>query len=263
MPRFFTLASSSTGNCSCFSSPEGSFLLDCGISASRVMARLSQNSVDPRSLQGVIITHEHCDHVKGLRPFLRRHPVPVYASGAVLKALAEGNCLPENTVTVPVCEQVPFPVGEISVTPFATSHDSAGPLCYRFSFGEREAAVITDTGFTDPAMLAAVRGVDLVLLESNYEPVLLQGGPYPYSLKQRISGPEGHLSNPQAAQTAAFLYENGTTRFVLGHLSQESNRPELAKRAVETAIAERGGRLGYDYQLAVAPVDDVLPVCIF
>ncbi len=263
MPRFFTLASSSSGNASCLAEGKSALLFDCGISSAAVCRGLESSNIDPDSLSALLITHEHIDHTKGLSVFLKRHPVPLYATAPVIRLLKKEGRIPEGATVCEISPEEPFFVGDFEILPFATSHDSVGSLGFLVQSGDRSAAILTDTGHVSEEMMHHIEGADLVLLESNYDPGMLRVGHYPFPLKKRIEGPFGHLSNLQASEIAARLFRLGTTRFVLGHISKENNLPQLALQATLSSIQEAGGREGIDFLLSAAPPDQPLSVCIF
>lgn len=245
MITVYTLASGSEGNAAVFCGGEVSLLVDAGISARRIETALRALG---RPLSGICITHTHSDHIAGLRVLCKHSPVPVIASPTVCAALLRQ--LPALSPLVqPMCSGDSKTFGALTVTAFKTSHDAAGSLGFRFDCGSASAGILTDTGYVTPEAEQALTGVELLLLESNHDVEWLQSGPYPYPLKQRILGNEGHLSNDAAAEFACRMAQSGTQQFVLAHLSRENNTPVRARDTVERAL--RCG--GYDARLCVAP----------
>lgn len=209
--------------------------------------------IDQKAIQAIFITHEHSDHIKGLRVFASRFHIPVYSSRGTLTALLEMGCLKGD-----------FPVEEITpngiecagmlIQPFRTPHDSAESVGYRvFTADGRSAAVSTDLGYMTDTVRSALFGSDLIAIESNHDVGMLRNGPYPYSLKRRILSQTGHLSNLACADELYHFAEQGTTRFVLAHLSAENNTPELAYQTSVCSLALCGMKEGADYTLHVAP----------
>ena len=261
MARFCSLFSSSSGNCSYIGSAGAGILIDAGVSAKRIETALIRREIDPACICAVFVTHEHRDHVAGLRVLAKRYGYRIYGTAGTLTAVAEAgmaDAAPLTPLTGTVCE------GGMEIIPFATSHDSAESCGYRIHTADgRTVAVATDTGVLTDTIRAAVTGCDLVLIESNHDVRMLQCGPYPYSLKQRILSPRGHLSNEVCAATLPGLVATGTTRLVLGHLSKENNRPELAALCATQALDEAGMRQGIDYLLSVAEPESTKGVTLF
>jgi len=255
MAKFCPLASSSGGNSTYLGASGGALLIDAGISCRRIETALAAFDDDADRVAAVLLTHEHIDHVKGLPVFLRRHPEAVlYATAAVLEDLAPS--LPAGCATEAIVPGEIFTAAGVEVRVFATPHDSVGSVGYRMETPDgRTFAVATDLGAVTDEVRAALLGTETVLLESNYDPLLLRMGPYPPYLKARIASEHGHLSNDDAASFAAELIEAGTARFFLGHLSRENNNPALAQQTVCGALAQAGARQGADFELAVAPYD--------
>lgn len=246
-------ASGSSGNCALVSDGDTHILLDAGISARRIRAGLSARDVTADALAGVLVTHEHSDHVKGLAVLLRHDPVPVYALPAVcaaLRAQLPAGCLHE------IMPDVPFCLGDVCVTPFATMHDAAGSCGYRLD-GSARFGLCTDLGVVTDTVRAALAGVDCAVIEANHDPELLRTGPYPIYLKRRIASKRGHLSNESAGELAAFLAENGAQQLILGHLSRENNTPDTALAAVSAALAAAGFEPGVQPELYAAPAQTV------
>lgn len=252
MARFCSLYSSSSGNCTYIGSSCGGILIDIGVSAKRTAEALCEIGVDPSSIGAIFITHEHWDHINGVRVFAQRHGIKVYASEGTLSGMEELGALTEK-MTADVIPYSGIEVCGIYIKPFRTPHDtkeSTGfsvvtPDCKRIS-------VATDIGCVDESVMSSVYGSDLVLLESNHDVGMLQNGPYPYFLKQRILSDRGHLSNENCAKAAVKLVESGTTRLVLGHLSKENNIPSLAFETTRAALTMAGARENIDYLLTVA-----------
>ncbi|HNW04711.1 MAG TPA: MBL fold metallo-hydrolase [Oscillospiraceae bacterium] len=253
MAKFFTVASSSSGNCYYLGSGGTGILIDCGLSCRIILSALEEKGVDPQSLAGILITHEHTDHIHGLESFLKKYRLPVYASEKVLDFLAGRGCVPPETDLRPA-DPGGFLAAGMMVSPFRTSHDSVGSLGFSIATAdERKVTVCTDTGYLTEEALEHLPKSDLVLMESNYDLMMLQNGRYPYPLKRRIEGPQGHLSNADCASALPDLVHSGTTRIILAHLSKDNNYPELA---LETSIAElslAGIMRERDYTIFTAP----------
>lgn len=254
MARICPLFSGSSGNSSFVATSGGGLLIDAGVSCKRLFEALGGLHIDPCGIRGILVTHEHTDHISGLRVFLKKTGAALYASEAVLDYLCDNGHVPPGTETEAVQPGNPFEIDGVEVRGFEISHDSVGPLGYRLCLPDgRTAAYATDMGVATESVAEALTGADLVILEANYDPLMLAGGPYPYILKKRIMSERGHLANLESAKLAARLVATGTTRLVLAHLSQENNRPDVAHLAVRQALERQGMALGVDYTLAVAP----------
>lgn len=252
MARFCPLFSSSSGNCIYIGTSEGGILIDAGVSAKRIVTALDSIGVSPESISAIFITHEHSDHINGLRVFAGKRNIDVYASEGTLSALDRLKILNGKFAYHAIDKQGAEAAG-IYVKPFSTPHDAAESCGYTAVTPDgKRISVATDLGHITDTVMNAIYGSDLVMLESNHEVELLRRGPYPYQLKQRILSDRGHLSNDTCADTAIKLLDSGTMRFVLGHLSKQNNTPELAYETTHSALTIHGARLGTDYLLDVA-----------
>ena len=239
MARFATLYSGSSGNSAAVvrSGPEGEeyLLVDVGKNCKQTLLALQELGLPVSGLRGILITHEHADHVNGLNVFLKKCPVPVYGSTGTLRALTAQQLVPPTARLLPLEEETVL--SGFTVRPFAASHDAADYRGYRITVTdaghEAVMGIATDIGTVDGAVFQCLRGCGLVALEANYDRVRLQLGPYPYYLKRRIASDTGHLSNDACAEVVAELAAEGCRRFALCHLSQENNTPELARVTVQ------------------------------
>ena len=255
MAKFCPLFSSSKGNCAYIGSGDSGILIDTGRSAKQINEALFNIGVDPDSLNAIFITHEHSDHISGLRVFAEKHKIKVYATEGTLSALEEKNIL-TSKIEYDAVSFDGTQAGSLLVTPFRTSHDAKESCGYLVDTPDgRRLAVCTDLGYVSDEVSSAVCGSDLVLLESNHDIMMLENGLYTYDLKQRIKGKRGHLSNECCAELAQKLVQSGTTRLVLGHLSQENNIPQLAYQTTFAALSASGAKEDSDYILKVAKPD--------
>ena len=239
-----------------------SILVDCGISFRRLKLALSDLQVDIEDIHAVIITHEHTDHISGLMTLLRRHPLPLYASEDTLRYLCKHDLIPAEARIIPIEERIQ--IGDIEITPFNTPHDAAHSIGLRLLMPDgRHVGIATDLGYVTDKVREHLTGCDLVMLESNYDPGMLFCGTYPYSVKQRIKSEYGHLSNADCADEVTRLAESGTTRFILGHLSERNNLPQLAAQTTKAALAVNKMREGVDFILTVAPARQPLEMVAF
>jgi phosphoribosyl 1,2-cyclic phosphodiesterase len=236
--RACVLASGSSGNCVLVRGAGGALLVDAGLSRRDLGRRMALAGCEPDEVTAVLLTHEHRDHVGCAAALSRELGIPVCCSPGTARAL--DGLRREGARFCEVRAGQSLELGGLRVEAWACSHDTAEPLQFGVEEDGAAMAVCTDLGKVDAQVEAALRGRQLVVLESNHDADLLRGGPYPAFLKRRILGPRGHLSNEQCAQTLAKLAGHGLKRVVLGHLSRENNRPELALEAARTALAAAG-----------------------
>jgi len=251
MAKLIPLFSGSSGNSAYIGGASGGVLVDAGVSAKRLCCALAGIGVDPGRVGAVFVTHEHIDHVRGLRVFCERHGIPVFATEGTLRAMERAGVLTAKM------RAEPLPPGGVEANGllmrhFATCHDAAEPCGYTCEAGEGEKyAIATDTGCLTENVKEALRGCDTVMLESNHEVTMLQNGPYPYFLKRRVLSDQGHLSNAACADFLPGLLRSGAGRFFLAHLSRENNTPQLAYACAKAAFDLAGAREGIDYELRV------------
>ena len=243
MPRFTTLYSGSSGNAGVIEQDGSYLLVDMGASCRSTMAGLAAIGLEISGLKGILVTHEHSDHIRGLNVFLKRVPVPVYAGIATLEALWQMDAVPESTELIAVDGRSEDIEG-FEVTGFPTSHDAAGCCGYRVKTPSGAVmAIATDLGLITDDVMTYLQNAALVALEANYDRDKLYKGRYPYYLKKRIDSPRGHLCNDVSAATVARLIKEGCNRVALCHLSAENNHPDLVRTAIEQALFASGQQL--------------------
>lgn len=253
--RVCIFASSSDGNCLLVTQGKTNILIDAGISARRIVSALAQAQLTIGDIGGVLITHEHSDHIMGLKTLTKKHNLPIYAPHTVANRLV--GMLPElgeEMNIIPVGEE--FSLGALTLRAFHTSHDTDESVGYRVEGGGSAFAVATDTGCVTEEIFAALRGADTVLIEANHDERMLMDGPYPVFLKRRILADTGHLSNAHCGELARALAECGTRRVVLGHLSRTNNTPKLALDTVGAALR------GVEAELLCAPANGFVDLTI-
>lgn len=232
--RICIFASGSGGNCLLLSDGSTHVLVDAGISMRRIEASLREVGIAMSDMIGVLITHEHSDHISGLKMLLKYHHVSVYAPHTVANRLR--GMLPDIDGSLNIIEVgSTFELGSLRVRAFHTPHDTDESVGYRFG-GSGSFAIATDMGHVTDEVLDGLTGAETVLIESNHDIDMLSYGPYPVYLKRRILSDHGHLSNKDCAALARHLAENGTTRIILGHLSKENNTPETALAESHAAL---------------------------
>nr|WP_320161876.1 MBL fold metallo-hydrolase [uncultured Methanoregula sp.] len=255
--RCTVLASGSKGNSVIIEGDAGSILIDAGLSAKELLARMTRAGIDPEHLQAILVTHEHGDHIRGLDVISRKLDLPVYATEGTLADFLNHRRTSAKPLESRVCRyNEAFMAGDFSIEPFATSHDAAEPCGFIITEKDCRIGYCTDTGIMTPRMLDLLRQCDGIVLESNHCPDMLQNGPYPESLKRRIRSKRGHLSNPAAA---ACLQDFGkdVPEVILAHLSEMNNTPEKAKGSAREGL----GLFYEEKRVIVATQTGTSPAC--
>ena len=243
------LASGSKGNAVLITSGEKRLLIDCGVSASRLAAALAEAGTDFTAVKGILVTHEHDDHIRSIAAVSENYAVPVYANERTLNAVKRRTGMRGGYYYKDVN---PFAVAGFEIKPFRISHDAVYPVGYSISDGETRFVYATDLGYFSPTVMGAASGADVVMIESNHDVNMLIHGSYPQYLKQRILGTRGHLSNLSCAQAMIKIAETGTRKFILGHLSEQNNTYELAFGTAMENMEKAGAQRGRDYEMVIA-----------
>lgn len=255
MLTFASLISGSSGNSAFLSDGKTNILIDCGMSGKRLCESLENINADAHSVDALLITHEHTDHVAGAGVVSRKYNIPIYATAGTHNAMSLGKIKNENIRIVEKGKT--FEIGSIGVNAFSIPHDAADPVGYTFFADGEKVSVATDIGVVTDEIENQILGSSMVLLEANHDVQMLKFGSYPYELKRRILGKKGHLSNDSAAQTALKLVQNGAKKVFLGHLSHENNTPDIAFMTVENILRCAGVKIGSDVVLGVAKRSEV------
>lgn len=233
MMRFASLGSGSEGNALLVEAGKSCLLLDCGFSATEAVRRLQRIGVAPNSVDGILVTHEHDDHVGGVARLARRLDIPVYLSHGTYSAVSARSVLDDVVI---IDSHTPFAVGDIEVLPYPVPHDAREPTQFVFSDGAVRLGVLTDAGASTAHIEHMLSGLDALVIECNHDRELLRNSSYPERLKARIAGRYGHLDNGQAAEILARIDRQRLQHVVAAHLSQKNNRPELAVNALAGAL---------------------------
>jgi phosphoribosyl 1,2-cyclic phosphodiesterase len=238
------LASGSGGNCTLVSSSATRLLVDAGLSCREIMRRMKLCGEDPCSVNAILITHEHGDHVAGLRVLARKLKVPVYITGATHDSYRKwARDSAGNKVTLERKEYFSsgraFHIGDVTVMPFTIPHDAVDPVGFTFISEGIKVGICTDLGYIPPNVRNHLRGCQMLMIESNHDLELLRGGPYPWSVKQRVMSRVGHLSNEALADFLTSDYDGGAEFLILAHLSEKNNHPEIARMTAERALGEQ------------------------
>ncbi len=251
MARICPLFSGSTGNCTYIGTESTDILIDAGASCKGIKEGLLRAGTDLDKISAVAVTHFHDDHIKGLKTVLKRSGAMLLATAETLEKLAQKDVIPPDTEVQVMGASIS--IGDMRLNAFATSHDANGSCGYTVNFENgKKFSLCTDTGIITPEISLAIEDSDAVLMESNHDIEMLKNGPYPPLLKVRIMSEKGHISNAVCAGEVKKLFQSGTTRFILGHLSLNNNTRELALSTSEAALMDLGAENGQDYILTVA-----------
>lgn len=258
--RVCSIASGSSGNCIYIGSDTTHILIDVGISCKRVKEGVGALGLSMNQIDGIFITHEHSDHIAGLGVIAKQYSIPVYCTKGTMDGILSGkgrNIPDESLFTVVTAEQKVI-LKDMTIHPFAISHDAAEPVAYRVYHEKKKVAVATDLGCYNDYTVASLTGMNVLVLEANHDVNMLQVGPYPYYLKKRILGNRGHLSNESAGKLLCRLIHDKMQAVVLGHLSKENNIPELAYEAVRVELALSDvPHVGNEFPIYVAKRDEL------
>lgn len=262
MLELCAIASGSSGNCVCVGSDNTHLLIDAGVSGKRIENGLNEIELKASEMQGILVTHEHTDHIAGLGVLARRYGIPIFATEKTIDAIVNTKSVGkiDDGLFQAITPGRRFSIGELTINPISISHDAADPVAYKVINGDKKVAVVTDLGNYNQAIVDELQGLDALLLEANHDIKMLQMGAYPYPLKRRILGDRGHLSNERSGQLLSELLHDDFGTVVLGHLSKENNYEELAYEAVRLEVTM--GDTPYkaeDFPMYVAKRDTVSP----
>ena len=232
--RFASLGSGSEGNALVAQAGQTCVLMDCGFTLAGTNARLARLGLSINHINGIVVTHEHADHIAGVALLARKYSIPVWLTHGTLQACK--SVLHGLSRLTEIDPHHAFTIGELQVQPYAVPHDAMEPVQYVFGDGARRLGVLTDSGCSTPYIKAMLDGCDALVLECNHDLAMLANGDYPYSLKQRVGGRFGHLSNSEAAALLAQLDKRRLQHVVAAHLSRKNNTPELAVRALSSVL---------------------------
>lgn len=256
MARLCPLFSSSGGNSTYVGSGGVGVLIDAGKSAKQLERALNANDIATKGIEAIFLTHEHSDHIQGLRVFASRYKIKVFASQGTMQSLDQKGVL-TGGFECEIISDAGIEVAGMRIKPFKTPHDSIESVGYVIHTGNgRRAAIATDIGYMSADVKDNISGADVLMIESNHDVRMLQNGAYPYYLKRRILSDIGHLSNEACAVELPGFINAGTKRIVLAHLSRENNVPELAFQTAVCALSEKKMAVGQDFELTVAPVEN-------
>lgn len=258
--KLCSIASGSSGNCIFAGSENTSLLVDVGISGKRIEFGLNEIDRTTSDIDGILITHEHSDHIKGLGVIARKYRIPIYATAGTIDAMEQMSTLgklPEG-IFHQIRADEPYRIKDMMVHPFSISHDAAQPVGYRLEHGEQTIGIATDMGEYSDYIISNLQNLDALLLEANHDVNMLQVGKYPYYLKRRILGNRGHLSNESAGRLLCRLLHDNLKKILLGHLSKENNYEALAYETVcsEVTMGDNPYR-ACDFDISVASRESI------
>lgn len=238
--RFSVLASGSTGNAFYIESEQQRLLVDAGLSGKKMDGLFGKIDVDPSQLDGILVTHEHSDHIKGLGIFARKYNLPIYANEKTWQAMDHslGKLTIDQKFQFDMASVRSF--GDIEVESFGVSHDAAEPMFYTFRNNGQKVALVTDLGYVSERIKKTVEDADAYIFEANHDVEMLRMGRYPWNVKRRILGDSGHVSNEDSGLALSDVISNRTKRIYLAHLSLDNNMKDLARMSVNQILAERG-----------------------
>jgi phosphoribosyl 1,2-cyclic phosphodiesterase len=258
---FCSLASGSSGNCQFIRSGGTKLLLDAGLSGKYIKMALDKLDVDISELDGILVTHEHSDHIQGVGVLQRKYGLKVYTNEKTFKAMQPKIGDVDLNKIIVFENYKPFEIKDLWIEPYSISHDASDPVAYCIRSLDAQMGIATDLGQMDMILLQALKQMDFVVLESNHSVEMLTAGKYPYYLKRRILSEVGHLSNDTCGDSVAELVRGGYVKSVLlGHLSKENNLPELAYETVRTIVEEAGIRVGKDVAIDMTYRDRISPL---
>lgn len=250
--KFCSIASGSSGNCQYIQTDKVKLLIDAGLSGKRIQNGLESVGIDPKTLDGILVTHEHKDHIKGVGILSRRFNIPIYANNNTWDNMRSylGKLEDKNIQIINTNDD--FNIKNLNISTFNTSHDAVDSLGYSFEFNNKKVSIVTDTGIIDDNIKNKIKNSDILMLESNHDIEMLKVGRYPYFLKKRILSNIGHLSNETAGNIISDIFTGKRQRVLLAHLSEENNFPELAYQTVVNILKDKGINVNKDIDLEVA-----------
>lgn len=258
MLEFCSLYSGSSGNSLLVKTENTNILIDAGVSSKKIETALNSIDIDPNSLDGILITHEHSDHVQGLGTFAKKYDLPVFVNQKTLDAMPkQKEKISEKNINLIKIEEK-FEIKDLKIKPFAIPHDAVNPCGFNIFKDNSKISIATDIGHMSNGIIKNLEDSLFILLEANYDPEVLMYSKYPYQLKTRIAGPTGHLSNEMAGKTISYLLKSGLKQAMLGHLSKESNFPELAYKTVIDELMPNFSE--NNFKLSVAKRDESSPL---
>lgn len=247
--QYSVLASGSTGNAIYVATERERFLIDCGLSGKKMKGLLEQVQCDPKTINGIFVSHEHSDHIKGLGVFARKYKTPIYANSKTWSAMSQG------IGEIPTDQKFIFETGtvqsfqDLDVESFGVSHDATDPMFFVFHHQGKKLTHLTDVGYVSEKIKGTIKESDAFIFEANHDVQMLMMSHYPWNIKRRILGDSGHISNEDAGVALTEVIGNRTKHIYLAHLSKDNNMKDLARMSVQQKLEEQGLKIGRDLQL--------------
>jgi phosphoribosyl 1,2-cyclic phosphodiesterase len=240
MIQLCSLASGSSGNSIYIGTDQAHILVDAGVSGKRIEQGLASINIDPKTLQGILVTHEHSDHICGLGVMARRYRLPLYLTYRTWEAINSKNKIGkiDESLLHFIIPDEAFSINDLMIKPFRTSHDAVESVCYSFENGDKKIGFATDLGVYDDYILDQLRDSNVLYIEANHDVSMLEAGSYPYYLKQRILSDLGHLSNECSSRLILDVISERLEHIILAHLSKENNHPDIAYITIKTLLDE-------------------------
>lgn len=250
--NFMSLASGSSGNCYYLATDNTAILVDAGVGIRTIKKVFKEYSLHLDKVKAVFITHDHADHIKAVGHLGEKHNIPVYTTEEIHKGMRKSYCMTEKLTEGHIRlihKEEPLELGDFRIVCFEVPHDGTDNVGYCIQAGDKIFSFLTDIGHVTPVAAHYAEQADYLIMEANYDETMLKMGPYPPHLKTRIAGPNGHLSNRELAEFLAGHYTDKLKYVWLCHLSKENNHPELALKTVQTAMLEKGIKVGKDVEV--------------
>ena len=257
MINYASVASGSNGNCHFVSYKNTKILVDAGLSGKKIEENLRKIDINLQNITGILISHEHSDHIKGAGILSRRYNIPIYANKKTWDEISVKLGKLEEVNIIKFENDVMFTINDLHITPFSIHHDAIDPVGFTINNGKNKISIATDLGHICDKIRNNIYESKLVVLESNHDVEMLKMGPYPYHLKKRVLSQNGHLSNEDAGKFSVELVQKGVKKILLAHLSKENNFPELAFETVKSILKEKNMHIGVDLELSVLNRDEV------
>lgn len=263
--RLLSIASGSSGNCIYVGDDTTHLLIDAGISGKRIEEGLNTIGLSAKDIDAVFVTHEHIDHIAGVGVLARKYKLPVYGTKGTMEGILETKSVGKisGELLHPIRSDEMVSIGSLHIDPMPVSHDAREPVAYRIYGGGKRIGIITDLGYYTDDIVSGLQNMDALFVEANHDENMLMVGPYPYPLKRRILGNQGHLSNENSGRLLSKLLNDHLKYIVLGHLSKENNMPELAYEAVRLEIEMSENRYrAEDFSLMVAKRNEPMQLLV-
>ncbi len=261
MGRVVSLYSGSSGNCTYIGDKKAGILIDIGKNCKQTELALLDAQIEPSAVMGIFITHEHSDHIAGLRVFSKKHKIPVFTKELTANKLIESGHIDSSVRILAIDKEINL--GDFLISAFKTSHDSVDCCGFSVLHNDKKIAVATDLGFITKEAERAICGSDVVVIESNYDKGMLDFGSYPYYLKRRIKSDIGHLSNEDCAAFLPSVIESGCDKILIAHLSSQNNTPPIARMESVNKLLEYGMAENKDYLLKTARRAEITDAIIY